>query len=75
MDWKFGSRRWSLDFEDVLAIAKGTGIAAAGAVLTYLATDAVAMLRESDDSVKLALAAALSVGVNIVRKWMEDNRI
>ena len=54
----------------VVSILKGAGIAAAGAVLTYMATVAIPSLQGSG---QLALVAVLSVLVNAARKWLEGS--
>lgn len=52
------------------SIAKGAGIAAAGAVLTYLADAVVPSLRLEGSGASLAVAAVMSVVVNAARKHL-----
>lgn len=55
---------------DWQAILKGAGIAAAGAVLTYVSTVVIPGLENSGDGVLLTVAAVMSVLVNAGRKWL-----
>jgi hypothetical protein len=52
-------------------IARGAAIAASGSLLTYAATVVVPELTASGTPGALAMAAAISVAANIVRKYLE----
>jgi hypothetical protein len=54
--------------DELIAIAKGAGIAAAGALLAYLADVAIPAVQASGTGTALALAAIASVAINAVRK-------
>jgi len=65
-----GSLKFKLDKADLVAIAKGAGIAAAGAGSIY----AVEAFGRLDFGIwQGAVIALTSVFVNILRKWLTDN--
>jgi hypothetical protein len=53
-------------------VLKGAAIAAAGAVLTYLATSVVPQLHENAGAIGPALAALFSIAIQFGRKWIES---
>lgn len=55
--------------EEVIKIAKGAALAAAGAVIAYL-TEVVIPGMEGGSGLTLTIAAMASVGLNAVRKWL-----
>jgi hypothetical protein len=55
---------------DWLSIAKGAGIAVAGALLAFGAEVLIPAMQSSNNAVLLAVAALASVAVNIGRKWL-----
>ena len=57
MDWK--------------AIARGAGIALAGAALTYASTVVIPAMQGSGNATLLTIAALASVAVNVIRKAIE----
>ena len=57
--------------EQWLKIARGAGIAVAGALLTYASSVMIPAMQESGNAVLLAVAAFASVAVNVVRKYLE----
>lgn len=57
-----------LDREKLIAVAKGAGIAAAGAVLAYAADVVIPAVQDSGSGVVLTIAAMASVLVNALRK-------
>lgn len=62
-----GSSAFSLDTKDLVAIAKGAGLAALGAVAAYLATAGTTLDQSTAQGV--ILAAVLSTAANALRKW------
>jgi len=56
--------------EDWLSIAKGAGIAVAGALLAYGADFLIPAMQSSGSAVLLGLAAVASVAINVARKWL-----
>lgn len=68
-----GSTKFQLDRSDLLKIAKGATLAAAGAVVTFLATEIVPHLDEST-AVGAVIAAVASTALNAVRTWLTDTR-
>lgn len=61
-----------LDREKLISIAKGAGIAAAGAVLAYLSTVVIPAFEEGGTPLAVTLAAMASVAVNALRKALSD---
>ena len=57
MDWK--------------AIARGAGVALAGAALTYASTVVIPAMQGSGNATLLTIAAFASVAVNVIRKALE----
>jgi hypothetical protein len=55
---------------DWLSIAKGAGIAVAGALLAYGADFLIPAMQSSNNAVLLAVAAIASVAINVARKWL-----
>lgn len=64
-----GSKRFTLNMNDVWKLLKGMVIAALGAILTYLMQWAT-----STDFGEFtpAIVAVVSVLVNVIRKWLMD---
>jgi hypothetical protein len=56
--------------EDWLSIAKGAGIAVAGALLAYGSESLIPAMQSSGSAVLLGLAAVTSVAINVARKWL-----
>ena len=56
--------------EEWVSIAKGAGIAVAGALLTFAATAVIPAMESSGSFVLLSAAAAVSVLVNAARKYL-----
>jgi hypothetical protein len=56
--------------EDWISIAKGAGIAIAGALLTFAAAVLIPAMEASGNAGLLALAAFASVAINVLRKLM-----
>jgi len=68
---KEGSKKFSLNKEDLRRVAVGAGVAASGAVLTYL-SDAIPSV---DWGVWTPIiVAGFSILSNLVRKWMTGTR-
>jgi hypothetical protein len=55
---------------DWLSIAKGAGIAVAGALLAFGAEVLIPAMQSSGSAVLLGLAAVASVAINVARKWL-----
>jgi hypothetical protein len=53
-----------------LSIAKGAGIAVAGALLTFAAEAVIPAMQGSGSATLLTIAAIASVMVNVARKYM-----
>lgn len=68
-----GSTRFQLDKADLLRIARGAALAAAGAVVTFLATEVVPHLDDSTATGAL-IAAVASTALNALRTWLRDTR-
>jgi len=68
-----GSSPLQLDRSDLIKIAKGAALAAAGAVVTFLATDVMPHLDEST-ATGAVLAAVASTALNAIRQWLTDTR-
>jgi len=60
-----------LDQQDLIKVAKGAGLAAAGAAAVYLAEWASNTDFGQWSPTITALAA---IGLNLMRKWIEDNQ-
>jgi len=60
-----------LDKNDLIKVAKGAGLAAAGAAAVYLAEWA-----SSTDfgQWQPAVTAMAAIGLNLIRKWIKDNQ-
>jgi hypothetical protein len=56
--------------EDWISIAKGAGLAIAGALLTFTAAVLIPAMEASGNAGLLALAAFASVAINVLRKLM-----
>lgn len=60
-----------LDTNDLITVAKGAALAAAGAAAVYLAEWA----SNSDfGQWSPTITALASIGLNIIRKWIKDNQ-
>jgi hypothetical protein len=68
-----GSSSFQLDRADLVKIAKGAMLAAAGAVVTYLATAVVPHLDDSTVTGAM-IAAVASTMLNALRTWLTDTR-
>lgn len=68
-----GSPQLTLSQSDLFKIAKGAALAAAGAVVTFLATEIVPHLDDSTATGAL-IAAVASTALNALRKWLSDTR-
>ena len=68
-----GSPRFALTRDDLLKIAHGAALAAAGAAVTFLAAEVVPHLDDST-AAGAAVAAVASVALNALRKWLTDTR-
>lgn len=68
-----GSPKLTLSQSDLLKIATGAALAAAGAVVTFLATEVVPHLENSTATGAL-IAAVASTVLNALRKWLSDTR-
>jgi len=66
-----GSKRYSLNREDLKRIAVGASVAIGGAALTYL-SDVIPNIDWGEATP--IVVAAFSVLVNMIRKWMTDTR-
>jgi len=62
------SKRFSLNLEDIKKIVTGAGIAALGGALAWISTNVIPQLQGAETVEAIALATALSVGVNVLRK-------
>ena len=60
-----------LDQQDLIKVAKGAGLAAAGAAAVYLAEWASAT---DFGQWQPAITALAAIGLNLMRKWIEDNQ-
>ncbi|MDQ3330504.1 MAG: hypothetical protein M3552_07610 [Planctomycetota bacterium] len=67
------STKFQLDKSDLMKIAKGAALAAAGAVVTFLATEVVPHLDEST-ATGAVIAAVASTALNALRTWLTDTR-
>lgn len=67
------SKKYSLNGADVVAIVKGAGVAAGGALLTYLATEVVPNLDQST-MLGATVAGIASIVLNVVRKYLAGER-
>lgn len=63
-----GSPAFSLNVDDLIAIAKGAGIAAAGAVATYL--QQVGLTFDQNTIQGAILFVVCSTAVNLIRKFV-----
>jgi hypothetical protein len=68
-----GSHKFSLSKADLLQIAKGAALAAAGAVVTFLTAEVLPQIDHSTAAGAL-VAAAASTALNALRKWLTDTR-
>jgi hypothetical protein len=68
-----GSAKFTLSQSDLLRIAKGAALAAAGAAVTFLTSEVLPQLDEST-AVGALIAAAASTALNALRKWLTDTR-
>ena len=68
-----GSPRFHLGRNDLLRIARGAGLAAAGAVVTFLISDVLPRL-DNSTTTGAALAALAATLLNAVHKWLSDTR-
>lgn len=68
-----GSPKYTLSQTDLLRIAKGAALAAAGATVTYLAAEVLPSLDDST-AVGAVIAAVASTALNALRKWLTDTR-
>jgi hypothetical protein len=68
-----GSSSFQLNRSDLVKIAKGAALAAAGAVVTFLATEVVPHLDEST-AMGALIAAIASTALNALRTWLADTR-
>lgn len=57
---------------DWASIARGAGIALAGAALTYASTVVIPAMQGSGNATLLTIAAFASVAVNVIRKALES---
>jgi len=60
-----------LDKNDLIKVAKGAGLAAAGAAAVYLAEWASAT---DFGQWQPAITALAAIGLNLIRKWIKDNQ-
>jgi hypothetical protein len=65
------STRYTLTRTDLVKIATGAALAAAGAVVTFLAAEVVPHLDDST-AVGALIAAVASTALNALRKWLSD---
>ncbi|MGC1275584.1 MAG: hypothetical protein WBC44_17895 [Planctomycetaceae bacterium] len=68
-----GSTKFKLSRNDLVKIAKGAALAAAGAVVTFLAVEVTPQLDDSTATGAL-VAAVASTLLNALRKWLADTR-
>ena len=69
-----GSAKFTLSRADLVRIAKGAALAAAGAVVTFLAAEVLPHLDDST-AVGALIAAVASTALNALRKWLTDTRV
>lgn len=67
-----GSKRWQLNWPDIVKILKGAAIAAGGAFFTFLTVEALPYL-EGATGWQAAIFAGFSSAINTCRKWFADN--
>ena len=67
-----GSKPFSISWDDVLSTLKGAAVAAAGGLVVWLANSAASLDMTTMQGV--VLAAAASVAVNFLRKFITDTR-
>lgn len=68
-----GSKPFSISTDDLLRIARGAALAAAGAVAAYITTTVIPSLH-GDDIANMALTAVFSVLANSLRLFAADTR-
>jgi hypothetical protein len=68
-----GSPKFTLSKSDLLRIAKGAALAAAGAVATFLAAEVLPSL-DNSTAIGAVIAAIASTALNALRKWLTDTR-
>lgn len=61
--------------EDFIKIAKGAGLAAAGAILAYLSEFAIPMIQDGGSGAVLTIAAMASVAINALRKLVSQSEL
>jgi hypothetical protein len=59
-----------MDREQIIKVAKGAALAAAGAIVAYLAEVVLPGIQDSGSGLTLTIAAMASVGLNAARKWL-----
>jgi len=62
--------RHTMDREQIIKVAKGAALAAAGAIVAYLAEVVLPGIQDSGSGLTLTIAAMASVGLNAARKWL-----
>ena len=67
------SPKYTLDRSDLLKIARGAALAAAGAVVAYLSTEVLPHL-DPGTALGGAIAAVAATALNAVRKWLSGPR-
>lgn len=68
-----GSTSFQLNRDDLIRIGRGAALAAAGAVVTFLATEVVPHLDDST-AIGAVIAAVASTAINALRQWLRDTR-
>lgn len=68
-----GSPRFRLNRDDLASIGRGALLAAAGAVVTYLATEVLPHLDQTT-VVGAVVAGIASTLINAIRKYVSDTR-
>lgn len=64
-----GSKKFQLNQEDILKIAKGAGLAGAGAVVSYI----IVAVADLDAGNYAWLIPLITIGLNAGRKWIANN--
>ena len=67
-----GSNKFGFSKRDLLKVAKGAALAAAGAILAYLSTQVIPDMEASGNAMLLTVAGIGSVLVNMAVKFVQD---
>jgi len=68
-----GSSKFGFSKTDLLKVAKGAALAAAGAILAYLSTQVIPDMESSGNAMLLTVAGIGSVLINMAIKFVKDN--